>query len=229
MIRSIIVEDQPPAQRILKKYIDDTAGISLEGTFSDPIEAITFLKNQNIDLIFLDVHLPKLSGIDFLKIIPKPTQVIFTTAFEKYALDAYELDVIDYLLKPFSYARFLKGVEKAKSYGFSPTNTKTEGEHLFVKNGHNYTQVNFNTILYIRAEGDYTELHQENERLVTNNSIKYWEEQLVNRNFFRIHKSYMVNVNHIQAVSGNVIRLTNQAEIPIGRKYKEDFHSRFLS
>lgn len=232
MINCIIVEDQPPAQRLLQKYVSDTEGLELKSTFSSPLDAMLFLKTEQIDLIFLDVHLPKISGMEFLKLLDNPPQVILTTAFENYAIEAFELNVVDYLLKPFSYSRFLASVEKVMSRNNEPqvdTAGQDNPDNIFVKDGHNYLNLQINAILYIKAEGDYTSVHKENDRIVVAYSIKYWENKLGNKRFFRIHKSYLINTNHIEKISGNVVILTNGNEVPIGRKYKDEFFSNFLS
>ena len=232
MIKCIIVEDQPPAQRLLQRYISDTEDLELKATFSSPLDAISYLKVEQIDLIFLDVHLPKISGMEMLKLLDNPPQVILTTAFEKYALEAFELSVIDYLLKPFSYSRFLASIEKVKSRNKEPQAEKTEQENkdfLFVKDGHNYLKIQIKSILYIKAEGDYTSLYKQTDRVVVAYPIKHWENKLPKNQFFRIHKSFMINTNHIEKITGNVVVLTNGNEVPIGRKYKDDFFAEFLS
>ncbi len=227
MIDCIIVEDQPPAQRLLQKYITDTDGLALKATFSSPLEAINILKSTPVDLIFLDVHLPKISGIEFLKLLSDPPFVILTTAFENYAIEAYELNVVDYLLKPFSYSRFLAGIEKVQARQ-GETAAPTETDSVFVKDGHQYVNVQIPTIFYIKAEGDYTSLYRQDDRLLVSHSMKYWESKLPQNQFFRIHKSYLINTQCIEKVSGNTVILNNGNEIPIGRKYKEAFYSRFL-
>src|SRR5210317_1768791 len=157
----IIIEDQPPAQRILKKFIEDIGTLHLKGVFSDAIEAMEFLKSNSVDLMFLDIHLPKISGIDFPKSMPNPPHVILTTAFSEYALESYEFDVVDYLLKPFSFQRFVKAVSKvsmqhttASSMLSSPT-LKTE---MFIKSGYEHIKITIQDILYIQSDIDYTEL-----------------------------------------------------------------------
>ncbi|MCG8577198.1 MAG: LytTR family DNA-binding domain-containing protein [Flavobacteriales bacterium] len=229
MIKCIIVEDQPPAQRILQKYVADTEGLQLEATFSDPVEAVSFLKSEIIDLVFLDVHLPKISGIDFLKILQDPPQIILTTAFEDYALQAYELDVVDYLLKPFSYSRFFKSIEKIKKQHANGTKPKEDTNYVFVKDGHNYLNIQIEDIVYIKAEGDYTAVHKTDERLLVSYSMKYWENRLADQSFFRIHKSFLINVHKVEKISGNVVMMSNGIEVPIGRTYKDAFHARFLN
>jgi len=160
----IIIEDQPPAQRILKKYIQDLGTLELKATFSDAIQALDYLKSEKIDLIFLDIHLPKISGIDFLKTATNPPAVILTTAFPDYALESYNFDVVDYLLKPFSFARFLKAVSKVPIPSDAISNKEVEKNYLspqsiFIKSGYEHIKVAIDDIFFIKSDGDYTEIH----------------------------------------------------------------------
>lgn len=164
MINCLIIEDQLPAQRILTKYIADTTSLQLIGTCTNAIEALESIKSQNVDLIFLDIHLPKLSGIDFLKSLTHPPQVILTTAFSDYALESYDLDVVDYLLKPFSFQRFLKAISKVEK----PNNGKiiqaesersSIEEDIYIKSGYDYIRIALDDIIFIMSDTDYTEVH----------------------------------------------------------------------
>lgn len=160
MISCIIIEDQPPAQRILKKYIGDVNKLALKGTFGDALAALEFLKTNPVDLLFLDIHLPKLSGIDFLKILSPKPKVILTTAFPDYALQGYELDVVDYLLKPFSFERFFKAVSKViyqEEKTIPPVNQRslernsTASEFMFIKTGTDFQKIEIATIQFIKS------------------------------------------------------------------------------
>jgi DNA-binding LytR/AlgR family response regulator len=236
MISCIIVEDQPPAQRILKKYIEEIGFLDLQGVFADGLAAIDFLKRKEIDLIFLDIHLPKLSGIDFLKIISPGTNVIFTTAFPDYALKGYELDIIDYLLKPFSFERFVKAVakvEKTKQEKSAPTQgegaveKESSESFIFIKAGVDYHQIEVKAIQFIKSNGDYTQLFLENKKYLVSHSLKYWARKLKANHFCQIHKSYIVNVQHISKVSNNQIYI-NREVLPIGRTFKDAFYENYL-
>lgn len=216
----IIIEDQPPAQRILKKYIEDFGSLNLKATFSDAIQAMDFLKSEKVDLIFLDIHLPKISGIDFLKTIPHPPSIILTTAFSDYALESYEFSVVDYLLKPFSFQRFVKAIAKI------PTENKRK--ELFIKSGYEHIKITIDEILYIKSDADYTELYLPNKKHLTSEPLRYWLENLDNNQFFRIHKSYIINTSKIVKIAGNQVYLPDEIVVPIGRAYKESFASKFL-
>ena len=232
----IIVEDQPPAQRILKKFIEDVSTLDLIGTFSEPTPVLEFLNENEVDLIFLDIHLPKISGIDLLKIMPNKPQVILTTAFPDYALESYELNVVDYLLKPFSFQRFVQAVAKVQQRGASQATAEPDQEasnldsrnEVFIKTGYDYTKIVISDISYIKSDADYTEIVVSGKKRISSEPLRHWEELLDKNSFVRIHKSYIVNTSKIIKVSGNRIILDTDEILPIGRAYKEDFASRFL-
>ncbi len=230
----IIIEDQPPAQRILQKYLEDLGSLRLRGTFSDALQAMEILKTETIDLIFLDIHLPKLSGIDFLKSVPHSPAVILTTAFPDYALESYELDVVDYLLKPFSFQRFVKAVSKVPA----PNATEPRPEassmqpartEIFIKTGYEHIRIATDEILYIKSDADYTELVLPHKKHLSSEPLRNWLEILDPQQFARVHKSYIVNTARIVKVLGNQIYLNHGAVVPVGRAYKDAFAARFLS
>lgn len=237
----IIIEDQMPAQRILKKYIEDMGTLNLVGTYTDALEAMEVLNSEKIDVMFLDIHLPKLSGIDFLKTLPNPPQVILTTAFTEYALEGYELNVVDYLLKPFSFQRFIQAISKLnrssdpKATTVSnlqandvETETKNHTEEIYIKSGYDYIRINIDDIVFIMVDSDYTEIHLANKKHLSSESLRYWEDVLPQKKFKRIHKSYIINTTKINKVSGNQIVLENNIKVPIGRAFKNDFMDRFM-
>ncbi|MDO5979176.1 LytR/AlgR family response regulator transcription factor [Flavivirga spongiicola] len=233
MLRScIIIEDQPPAQRLLQKYIKDMGSLELKGTFSSAIEAIAFLEETTVDLIFLDIHLPKISGMDFLKTQLNRSQVILTTAFSDYALESYEYNVVDYLLKPFSFQRFVQAVTKSASMSRIPkevtkSQEKTRTNTFFIKSGHDLLKVSSKDVLYIKSDDDYTEVVTANKTYLSTDSLKGWLGKLGN-SFCQVHKSYILNTTYLQKVSGNQIFLNNEKIIPIGRAYKDSFLRNFL-
>ena len=236
MISCIIIEDQPPAQRILKKYIGDVEALELKATFDNAIAALAYLKTNEVHLIFLDIHLPKLSGIDFLNILSPKPKVILTTAFPDYALQGYELDVVDYLLKPFSFERFFKAVSKViyptdekQLSNNSPHNTTTPSvaEFMFIKIGSDFQKIEIAAIQYIKALGDYTQLFTLTGKHLASYSLKYWLERLPSRDFCQIHKSCLINVKHLEKVSGNQVYIGKDV-LTIGRTYKERFFGEYL-
>ena len=229
-MKCIIVEDQPPAQRVLQKYIKDIGTIELLGTFTDAIQAMEFLRTHTVDLIFLDIHLPKLSGIDFLKTLDNPPSVILTTAFPDFALESYELNVVDYLLKPFSFARFIKAVSKLKQNQFIESsiepnikpNIKPKVNSIYIKSGHDYHKVMIEDIVSINSDRDYTELHTDSTKYLSSHSLKHWEDTLSDFKFVRVHKSYLINENKITKITAMEIELIDRIRIPIGRAFKKN-------
>ena len=233
-MKCIIIEDQPPAQRILKKYIEDMGSLQLHGTFSDAIQAMEFLKIESVDLMFLDIHLPKISGIDFLKSMSNPPQVILTTAFSEYALESYEFNVIDYLLKPFSFQRFVKAVSKVNArnqsnHQLKPSDESTTSKEIYIKSGYEHIKVAFDDIYHIVSDADYTEIVTIEKKYLSNEPLRFWEESLPQAQFFRIHRSHIVNTSKIRKLVGNHIYLPNETVLPIGRAYKEEFVKRILN
>ncbi len=234
MIRCIIIEDQPPAQRVLQKFIGDMDEMSLKATFTDALQAMAYLKTEPIDLIFLDIHLPKISGIDFLKALPIKPYVILTTAFSDYALESYEYQVVDYLLKPFSFERFVKAVSKVpvpkttKEIDGPVKQNPALSDVLFIKSGYEHLKIGVNDIIYIRSEADYTEIFTPDKKHLTSHSLKYWLHTLPMGQFTQVHKSYIVNTLKIVKVSGNSIFFNKEYFVPIGRAFKEGFVERYL-
>ncbi len=221
-MKCIIVEDQPPAQRILQKYITDIGSIELLATFTDALQAFDYLKTNSVDLIFLDIHLPKLSGIDFLRTLENPPAVILTTAFPDFALESYELSVVDYLLKPFSFARFIKAVSKLDQPKPVESSLETNVNSIYIKSGHEYHKVLIESIIYINSDRDYTEIHTESGKYLSNNSLKHWEDTLSEYKFIRVHKSYLVNEHKITKITATEVELLEKQRIPIGRAYKKN-------
>lgn len=230
----IIVEDQPPAQRILKKYIENMGSLELKGIFPDAIQAMEYLKTEPVDILFLDIHLPKLSGIDFLKTMTDPPSVILTTAFSEYALESYEFNVVDYLLKPFSFQRFVKAIAKVserKKHGLSGTNgsgASAPKKEIYIKSGHEHIKITIGAIHHINSDADYTEIVTDEKKHLSNEPLRFWLEVLPNDRFHRIHKSHIVNARMIEKIVGNQVYLTGGKKLPIGRAYKEDFMKNVL-
>ncbi len=231
----IIIEDQPPAQRILKKYIEDMGSLQLKATFTDALQAMEYLKTEPVDLIFLDIHLPKMSGIDLLRSIPQLPPVILTTAFPDYALESYEFDVVDYLLKPFSFQRFVKAVSKVPTG--SHHELKQEAtvpppamrQELFIKSGYEHIRILVDDIIYIKSDADYSEIYLPHKKYLSAEPLRNWLEKLESHQFARVHKSYIINTAKIVKVMGNQLYMINEAILPIGRAYKDDFSGRFLN
>jgi DNA-binding LytR/AlgR family response regulator len=227
----IIIEDQPPAQRILKKFITDIGTLELKATFSDALKALEFLKSESVDLIFLDIHLPKISGLDFLKVLPNPPHIILTTAFSDYALESYEFSVVDYLLKPFSFQRFVKAVSKISVENQLLTGVSENSpfrQDIFIKSGYEHIKITVADILFIKSDSDYTEINLANKKHLSSETLRYWAKELDENVFIRIHKSYLINSTKVQKMVGNQLYLSKNQTVPIGRSYKEYFMKRFI-
>ncbi len=224
----IIVDDEPLAQLVIETFISKFPALNLIAKCNNAIEANEVLSNNSIDLMFLDIQMPKISGVDFLKTLPNPPQVIFTTAHSEYAMDGYELNVVDYLLKPISLQRFAKAVNKAIEKHESSENepetkakeTEASADYIFVKADKKLIKILFSDIFYIEGLKDYVILHIPDKRIVTLQTMKSLEVKLPSDIFMRVHRSYIVNLRNISIVEGNTVHI-NKKIIPIGKNYKE--------
>jgi DNA-binding LytR/AlgR family response regulator len=233
MITCIIIEDQPPAQHILKRFIQKIDQLVLDKIFSNPIEAQSYLKQTKIDLVFLDINLPQMSGMDFLKQNKNIKHVILTTAYTDYAIESYALNVIDYLLKPFSFERFSQSVNKAfnvisiNDQHNLKIKKRSEQDYIFVKTGHDHHKVNMNEIIHINSDSSYTEIITKNKKLLSLDSLKHWNTVL-NKSFCQVHKSFIVNCNNLDKITNNKVQMKNGTIIPIGRAYKKSFIEKYI-
>ena len=224
----LAVDDEPPALEILKKYIHAVQHLELAGTCADAIEALTFLQNHPVDLLFLDIQMPQLLGTDLIRTLKKPPKVIFTTAFRKFAVEGFELDAVDYLLKPISFERFLKAVNKVMDTslqvienGFTGNNKQNNltGAFISLRADRKNLKISLNDILYIESLKDYIKVITVNKTIITKQSISSIEEMLPKENFIRIHRSYIVSLNKIESYTNELIGIAKQ-ELPISRMYK---------
>lgn len=228
----MIVDDEPLSQDVIETYIKDFPLVTLVRKCSNAIEALEALKQDNIQLIFLDIKMPSLSGINMLKSIPSPPCVIFTTAYAQHALEGFELNAVDYLLKPFSFERFVLAVNKARARiemeaAVSQRKDNTAAEFIVVKSDKRLHKINFEDIVYFNSIGDYLKIFlRKGKMIVTNETLKSIEASLPSSLFVRIHKSYIVSVRSIQYIEGNQV-VTEDASLPIGLTYKEPLISRF--
>jgi len=193
----------------------------------DAIQLNTALKQQPADLLFLDIEMPYMSGIEFLKSYPNPPKVIFTTAYEQYALQGFELDVLDYLVKPISFERFMKAANKAFDYFSQPAAGASEA-YFFVKSESKLEKVFFNDILFAEALGNYVAIHTADRKIITHATLKSMQESLPLKQFLQPHKSYLVNLNHISAIEGNVLHI-GKHEVPISKYQKEELLEKIVN
>lgn len=226
-IKTLIVDDEPVALDILETYIRRLDMLQLEGRFASPSKAFQYLESQPIDLLFLDINMPNLNGIELLQSLSQAPQVIFTTAYDKYALLGYELDIVDYLLKPIAYPRFLKALnkiipsqEKKEVQGL--TKVREEPPFIFVSVDKKMKKIYLVDIVYLESIGNYVKIHTTQEVMVTHASLTYMEEKLPAEKFVRIHRSYMIALAHLSAYTATNLEI-NQQTLPISRNYKMQF------
>ena len=220
----IIVEDEPLAAEVLKEYISQVPFLQLKGECTDAIYAIEILQREKIDLIFLDIHLPRLKGLDFIRTLKSPPQIIITTAYQDYALQGYELNVIDYLLKPIEFSRFLTATNKLQfqKHVAAPGNiqTTTERPYLFFYVSKKKVKMFLDEILYIESLKEYIRITAKNKAILTKFPLGQIEEILTKNNFMRVHRSFIVAKDKIEAFSATDVEISGK-QIPIGRSYKE--------
>lgn len=221
MLRCLIVEDEPLAAEILSDYIRSAPGLSLAGVCSDALFALEFLQRESVDVIFLDIHLPKLKGLDFLKTLQHTPQVILTTAYHQYALEGYELAVTDYLLKPIEFSRFLKAVQKLQQPPASiiASTTPTRAFHFF-NVGKKRVKVYFDEILYAESLKEYVRIFLPERSVVTKIQLGELEQLLGHEDFVRIHRSFLVAKNKVEAYTATEVEIGGKT-LPIGRSFRE--------
>ena len=231
-IHCLIIDDEPPAREILKQHIAGVEALELAGTCSNAVEAVSFLKEHPVDLLLLDIQMPQLLGTNFIRTLKNPPKVIFTTAYRKYAVEGFELDAVDYLLKPISFERFLKAVNKVLQLNISaaqamPTSVTKEEQNgksnsfLYFRAERKMVKVFFRDILYVEGLKDYIRIVTDNKTIVTKYVLSTLEEMLPANDFLRIHKSYIVAINKIDSYNADTMHIAKH-ELPIGRLYKFD-------
>lgn len=219
MIKCLIVDDEPLSRDVLKAYCTDHPDLEITAICKDAFEAMNALEKSSVDLIFLDVNMPKLSGINFYKSLNQKPMVVFTTAYPEFAVEGFELDATDYLLKPFSFERFVKAVNKVKDK--STNQPDTNEKYILLKADRKVYKVDFSEILFFEALGDYVKAHLQDKVLIVTTTLKKLMEELPSSAFMRTHKSFIIAKNKIEYLEGNQIQLTNQ-KIPIGQAYREE-------
>lgn len=228
MIRCIAIDDEPLALRQMVSYIEKTPFLNLIGQFESALQAISFVQNQEIDLMFVDINMPDLNGMDFVKSLNNPPKVIFTTAYSEYALEGFKVDAIDYLLKPIGYTAFLKAAEKAqdrlKLKKSQKEKIQINDQFLFIKSDYKILRINLSEIKYIEGMRENLRIHLTSEKpVMTLMSMKKMEEFLPPRNFMRVHRSYIVNLSKINMVERNRIVFDEKVFIPVSEQHKERF------
>ena len=224
----LVVDDEPMARDVLRRYIEKIPTLQVAGECSNAIDALVFLQHNNVDLIFLDIRMPELLGTEFVKSLHNPPKIIFTTAFKEYALDGYDLDVIDYLLKPVRFERFLKAVNKAfpKKEETGPANgtneRKTGTDFIYLRVDRKLVKIVLENVLYIESARDYVKVFTKDKCFVTRQTISSIEAMLSGNEFVRIHRSYIIAVNKIKSLTNELVEI-GDTELPIGKFYKNSF------
>lgn len=219
-LKCIIVDDEPVARNIIRNYCGHLPFIQIAGEFGNALEAKSFLTDHQVDLLFLDIHMPVLSGIRFLSTLKDPPQVIFTTAYQEHAVTAFDLAVCDYLLKPFSLERFIVAVDKAKAK-LPPKQSDNPNPSFFVKSDGQLHQVFFRDCLYAEARGNYTKLVTSKAELLTKMPFTAFISQFPDDRFIRVHRSYIIHKDHITSITGNRIFI-GRMEIPLAGAYRDE-------
>lgn len=228
MITTIAIDDEPLALQLVTGYIEKTPGLKMLGRFDNPIDAAEFLSDKTVDLIFVDIQMPDLSGIEFTRLLEKGPKVIFTTAYEKYALEGYKLEIVDYLLKPFSYEEFLVAIQKVQRLmrleQRAAIKVDANNEFLFLKSDYKIKRINFNDILYIEGLKDYVKVYTQNnpKPLLSLTSLKLLESKLPESKFMRVHRSFIVNLEKIDTIERSRI-VFGKEYIPVSDQYKDRF------
>lgn len=227
----LIVDDEPVARKGVAEYVNEIDFLNLAGQCENAVKASAYLNQQAIDLVFLDIQMPKLSGIEFLKMLKNAPLVIFTTAYSEYALEGYSLDVVDYLMKPITFERFLKAAQKALEIHSLKRAASQSGDaqadYFFVKCDSKFEKVFFKEVCYVEAMQNYSIIHTLSRKLITYITMTSLENQLPAKQFLKVHKSYIVSIPHIKAIEGNEI-LIGEARIPISRNLKDEVINHIL-
>ena len=232
-LKCVTVDDEPLARECIANYVSEVDFLQSVGTSNHPVGLTQLLNEQAVDLIFLDIQMPLLSGIDFLKMAHDPPMVIITTAYPHYALESFQLDVLDYLLKPITFKRFFKAVSKAQDYHrlfhrSAAVDTSTDADYCFIRCDNKYEKIYFNDILYVQALQNYVTIHTRRGKYVTLFYLKNVEEKLDRRSFIRVHKSYLVSIAKIEAIENNEI-IIGSARIPISRNHRDEVIERVVN
>lgn len=223
-LQCLVVDDEAPAIRLLASYIKKVPFLELTTSTTDPIEAIRIIEQEDLDLVFLDIQMPTITGIQLSKIVKGKVNVIFTTAYPQFALESYDLNAIDYLLKPFEFERFYSAVLKVKPKEDTKTIHQTD-DTIFIKtNGkNNYEKVHPKDILYIESLRNFVSIHLVDKQIITYNTLKHFESELPQNNFVKVHKSYIVSLQHITKTDSLSVYISNGNNLPIGDTYKKSF------
>lgn len=218
MIQAIAIDDEPMALQVIQSHAAKVSFIDLKATFESATEALLFLEQNPVELVFLDINMPDITGLDLSRLLPASTAFIFTTAYSEYAVDAFQLNALDYLLKPIDLHRFVQACQKAHR---AVKQTEATSEYLFVKDGYDWVRVSVADLLYVESEGNYLTFKEKNRQTLTRMTLTEVQKMLPGHIFLKIHKSYLVNLNHIQKIERHQVTVANGDSIPLSASNRE--------
>lgn len=228
-VKCLIVDDEPLARSLIRNHLEKLENFEIAAECSDAMKALQVLRQHQVDLMFIDIKMPQINGIDFLKILKNPPGVIFTTAHQEYAIDGFELDVVDFLLKPIAFERFLKAIDKFYQLYNVPRKVvdsearEQQNRFIYVKENKKAVKLSIDEIIYVEGLSEYVQIYTEDRKLITKLTLSGLEEMLASDNFLRIHKSYIISIKHIKAYTSTSIDMPGKT-LPIGRSYKQSVH-----
>ena len=216
MLKCLVIDDEELARELLNIYINKLDFIKIVGSFENPLNAIEVLKNESIDIVFLDIQMPEIKGTDFAKMIPSSTQIIFTTAYSEYALEGFELNAIDYLLKPITFDRFLTAINKI--HKSNPLPSRESEETITIKSGYDLHKIKYNDILFVESDSEYVVFNTVTKKIMSHQTLKSLNDKLPNTMFMRVHRSFIINKNKVTALKGKDLLLSD-IKIPVSSSY----------
>lgn len=241
LLNVLVVDDEFHARKLLSEYVSKLPFLTLSGMASNVFEAMTLLQKEKIDVMLLDIQMPEITGLEFARRLKNPPSIIFTTAYSEYAVESYELDVVDYLLKPIAFPRFLQAINKVTerkiTYDTSQSvvnvihqqpekSEKPEDDSLVIKSGYKVYRINYEELLFIEGQREYVTFHTVKQKITTLYSLKELEERLPSSRFIRIHKSYIISLKHIEVIDKNILQIAGK-KLPVGGSYKDSLMSLF--
>jgi two-component system, LytTR family, response regulator len=219
MINAIALDDEPMALEVIKSHASKISFIHLKATFDDPTEALQYLQTNDIDLVFLDINMPDITGMDFSQLLPSTTAFIFTTAYSQYAVDAFKINALDYLMKPIGFQRFVQACQKAHQ---SIKKEEAQVDYVFVKDGYDWIRISVADLLYVGSEGNYMVFKEKTRQTLSRMTLTEAQELLPKQQFFRVHKSYLVNLTHIQKIERHQVSVSNNDFVPVAANYRDE-------
>lgn len=223
MYTCIIIDDEPIAIDVIKTYVEKSALLEITGTFTSSAKAFSFLQKNHVDLVFIDIQMPGLTGLDIIKTLSRKPRFIITSAYREYALDGYDLDVLDFLVKPVSYERFLKSLSKFINTSLSIPNTTATRRFIFIREGRKMIRIFLDSIIYLESQKDHLKIITGDESFTTRGTMSYYEQWLPKNEFSRVHRSYLVSVSKIKTYTEEDVEMTDGKLIPVGELYRKAF------